>query len=133
MVHSIGVGKFLDWKALNAEGNAGGILLLWDKRRSSLVESEVGSFSVSCLFRMAEDDFQWAFSGVYGPVERLYKDLFWEELSSIRGLGDGPWCLGGNFNEILSPNERSRGGRLSSAMRRFSEVLNEMDLRDLLL
>ena len=73
------------------------------------------------------------FSGVYGLFERLYKDLFWEELSSIGGLGDGPWCLGGDFNGILSPNERSRGGRLSSAMRRFSEVLNEMGLRDLLL
>ena len=56
-VHSIGVGRFLDWKALDAEGTAGGILLFWDKRRLSLVESEYGSFSFSCLFRMVEDDF----------------------------------------------------------------------------
>ena len=51
LAHSIGVGKFLDWKALNKEGNEGDTLLVWDKRRLSLVESEVGSFSVSCLFR----------------------------------------------------------------------------------
>ena len=73
------------------------------------------------------------FTGVYGPVERSFKEFFWEELGSIRGLWNGPWCLGGDFNEILSPNERSRGGRISPAMRRFSEILNELGLRDLLL
>ena len=60
------------------------------------------------------------FIGVYGPVERSFKDLFWEELGSIRGLWNVPWCLGGDFNEILSPNERSKGGRIPPAMRRFS-------------
>ena len=72
-VHSIGVGKFLEWKALDAEGTAGGILLFWDKRRLSLVESESGSFSLSCVFRMVEDDFQWMFTRVYDPVERSSK------------------------------------------------------------
>ena len=57
MVRSLGVGRCLNWKALNAEGSAGGILLLWDKSRINLVDSVVGSFSVSCLFRMAEDGF----------------------------------------------------------------------------
>ena len=68
---------------------------------------------------------------MYGLVEGRYKELFWEELSSIRGLWDGPWCLGGDFNEIVSPSERSKGGRLSSAMRRFSEILNETGMGDL--
>ena len=31
MAHSLGVSRFLNWKALNAEGSAGGILLLWDR------------------------------------------------------------------------------------------------------
>ena len=76
LVHSIGVGRFLDWKALDAEWTAGGILLFWDKRKLTLVESEFGSFSLSCLFRMVEDDFQWMFTGVYGPVERSSKEFF---------------------------------------------------------
>ena len=51
---NIGVGRFLERKALDAEGTAGGILLFRDKRRLSLVESEYGSFLVSYLFRMVE-------------------------------------------------------------------------------
>ena len=116
---------------MNAEGSAGSILLFWDKSRISLVDSMVGSFSVSCLFRMPEDGFQWVFTGVYGRVENSFRGAFWEELGLIKGLWDGPWCVGGDFNEVLFPNGRSRGGRLSNSMRRFSDIVNDLDLRDL--
>ena len=32
---------------------------------------------------------------------------------------------------IRFPSERSRDGRVSSSMRRFSEVIDDLDLRDL--
>ena len=76
MVHSLGAGRFLNWKALNVEGSARGILLLWDNNRTTMVNSVVSSFSVSCLFRMAEDGYQWAFSRVYGPVEKRLRESF---------------------------------------------------------
>ena len=41
-----------------------------------MVDSVAGSFSVSCLFRMAEDGFQWVFSGVYGPIEKRLRESF---------------------------------------------------------
>ena len=65
---------------LNAKGSAGGIIVLWDNRRISLVDSVVGSLSVTCLFKMLEDGFKWTFSGVYGPVENSLRESFWEEL-----------------------------------------------------
>ena len=80
---------------------------------------------------MVEDGFQWVFSGVYGPVENRLRESFWEELRSIKGLWDVPWCVGGDFNEILFPNERFRRGRFYNSMRRFSDILNDLELRDL--
>ncbi|RVW47786.1 hypothetical protein CK203_091740 [Vitis vinifera] len=77
-----------------------------------------------------EDGFKWTFSGVYGPTLRRYREVFWEELGAIRGLWNDPWCIGGDFNMIKFPNERRRGGRVSSSMRRFSEVIDELELRD---
>ena len=37
-------------------------------------------------------------------------------------------CWG--FNSILSPKERSRGGSLNSDMRRFSELIEDLELKD---
>ena len=71
------------------------------------------------------------FTGVYGPVVDSSRESFWEELGSVRGLWNIPWCVGGDFNVIRFPCERRKGGRMSSFMRRFSEVLEELELRDI--
>ena len=131
MVRNLGVGRFLNWIALNAEGSAGGILLFWDKRRINMVDSMVGSFSVSHLFKMAEDRFQWAFTGVYGSVEKNLREIFWEELGSIKGIWEEPWCMGGDFNAVIYHEERSKGGRIENSLRRFANILNDLGLRDL--
>ena len=128
---SFGVGRFSEWKVVEAEGTAGGILVFWDKRKLDLVEVETCLFSVTCMFKNVEDGFQWASTGVYGPIERSKREMFWEGLGSLKGLWEGPWCIGGDFNMVLSPNERNTVGRLSLSMRRFAEVLNELRLRDI--
>ena len=96
-----------------------------------LVEMEVGKFSVSCRFKNCGDGFCWIFTGVYGPTLKLAREDFLSELGAIRGLWSEPWCVAGDFNMIKFPSEHSRGGRLSSAMRRFSEVIEDLELRDL--
>ena len=47
VVKSLGSGRFLDWKALDAIGSAGGILICWDKRSLEILEWEEGQFSIS--------------------------------------------------------------------------------------
>ncbi|RVW67644.1 hypothetical protein CK203_063068 [Vitis vinifera] len=106
IVRSLGVGRFLDWGAVDSRGAAGGI--------------------VSC-----EDGFIWTFTGVYGPTLRRKRESFWEELGAIKGLWNGPWCVARDFNAILRPEESSRGGSLNSIMRRFAEVIEELELKDL--
>ncbi|RVX23153.1 hypothetical protein CK203_000909 [Vitis vinifera] len=56
----------------------------------------------------------------------------WEELGAIRGIWDDPWCLGDDFNVILSQRERNSQGRLTGAMRRFAQIVDELELHDLL-
>ena len=128
---SLGVGRLADWRAVEAEGTAGGILVYWDTRKLEVVEAEVGHFSVTCRFKNVEDGFLWAFTGVYGPVKRCKRELFLEELGAVKGLWEGPWCIGGDLNMVLSPNDRTPACKLSHSMRRFNEVLNELGLRDL--
>ena len=43
---------------------------------------------------------------------------------------DIPWCLGGDFNVIRFPSERSTGGHLTWAMRDFSTFIDSGNLID---
>ncbi|RVW12594.1 hypothetical protein CK203_114463 [Vitis vinifera] len=125
----LGVGRHIDWRAINPRGAAGGVLVFWDNRVVDLLEVEEGMFSVSCLFKNCMDRMRWVFTGVYGPVCRRDREVFWEELGSIKGLWRDPWCVGGDFNMIRYPEERSRGGELSASIRRFTEVVEDLELR----
>ena len=90
----------------------------------------IGLFSISCLFRNCEDGFQWIFLGVYGPILNCNREAFWEELGVVRSLWS-LWCVRGDFNMICFPNECRRGSKISPAMRRFSKVIKDLDLRDI--
>ena len=96
-----------------------------------MIEMEVGNFSISCRLRNVEDGLVWMFTGVYGPFSREEREWMWEEIGAIRGIWDDPWCLRGDFNVILSMRERSNQGRLTSAMRRFAQVVDVLKLIDL--
>ena len=88
-------------------------------------------FSLSCSFRNCEDNSTWVFTCVYGPTTREGRTQLWENLGAIKGLWQGPLCIGGNFNVTCFPNERNREGRISSSMRRFSQVIDELELKDI--
>ena len=131
LVRSLGSGRWSNWVAMDALGYAGGMLICWYKRSLKVMETEVGKFSVSCRIRNVEDGLTWIFTSAYGPFSKKDRDCLWEELGAIRGLWDDPWCLRGDFNVILSQRERSRQGRLTGAMRRFAQTVDELELLDL--
>ena len=71
------------------------------------------------------------FTGVYGPFTKDERECPWEEIGAIRGIWEEPWCVGGDFNIIFSQRERSRQGRITSAMRRFVQIIDDLGLVDL--
>ncbi|RVW43483.1 hypothetical protein CK203_095333 [Vitis vinifera] len=131
MVRSLGTGRYLDWKMLNAKGTAGGVIICWDKRSLEILGVEEGQFSISCRFRNEGDGAIWVFTGVYGPFSREDREGFMGELGAIRGLWEEPWCLGGDFNITLYIDDRNRTGRITSAMRRFAQIIDELGLVDI--
>ena len=54
-MRSLGSVRFLDWKAMNAEGASGGILICWDKRSLDILDWKEGYFTLSCRFRNVEN------------------------------------------------------------------------------
>ncbi|XP_042942615.1 uncharacterized protein LOC122276776 [Carya illinoinensis] len=95
------------------------------------MEEFVGEFSVAVSFKMAEDNFMWAFAGIYGPNADNIRKLLWEEIAGISSWWDLPWCIGGDFNITRFPSERSGNSQLSPTMTEFSDCIFDLNLVDL--
>ncbi|KAG2706151.1 hypothetical protein I3760_05G090600 [Carya illinoinensis] len=113
--------QYVGWAYKPSDGASGGILVMWDKRVVENVDEFVGEYSVGYLFKNSEDDFVWAFTGVYGPNSECERRLLWDELADLRG----------DFNVTRFPSERSGGGRQNHAMGEFSNFISELELMDI--
>uniref|UniRef100_A0A2N9GWZ4 Reverse transcriptase domain-containing protein n=1 Tax=Fagus sylvatica TaxID=28930 RepID=A0A2N9GWZ4_FAGSY len=78
-----------------------------------------------------QDQYEWAFSGVYGPQSDRDKRLMWEELSGLASWWGTPWCVGGDFNVVRYPMERLGSDQFTPAMNEFSEFIFSFGLMDI--
>ncbi|XP_070054291.1 uncharacterized protein [Nicotiana tomentosiformis] len=61
------------WTELEAQGNSGGIIVYWDKRRWNCKEKYVGQHSLTTLMEEENTCSQVTFTGVYAPYEEEKK------------------------------------------------------------
>ena len=120
----------MDWVASCFEGASGGVVILWDTRVVQLVGMEESSYTLSCGFRNCANDFYWIFTGIYRPTNREARENLWEDLGAIRGMWGDPWCIGGDFNVLRFSGERNKKGIWMGAMRRLSQIIDELELKD---
>ncbi|CAL1358520.1 unnamed protein product [Linum trigynum] len=76
-----------------------------------------------------EKEGQWRFTGVYGWPENSVKWRTWD-LRSLGGQWNGPCLYGGDFNQVLSTEEKS-GGRQAHEMEMssFGDCLTDTGCR----
>ena len=141
IVRSIWGNTFVDWVCLEPLGASGGILLMWDRRVVDKVEQAVGEYSITCEFQNTEDDLNWVYSGVYGPIIDGNIRQLWEELAGLDSWCNVPWCIGSGwggggcggeeFTVVHFPSER--WGNKNHKVVGFSEFILEHALLDVLL
>jgi endonuclease/exonuclease/phosphatase family metal-dependent hydrolase len=73
----------------------------------------------------------WWLTNVYGPTNHADKDEFMQELRNVRSVIQGPWMLCGDFNMIYQTYDKSNGRLHRSLMRRFRQMLDDLQLDEL--
>jgi hypothetical protein len=68
---------------LGSNGVSGDILLTWDRRVVEKADEAAGYYSLSCKFKNVSNQFEWVFSGVYGPNVDKEMGILWGELPSL--------------------------------------------------
>ena len=104
---------------------------MWDRRVLEKLEVLLGLFSVLVQWKGVENGFIWAYFGVYGPNNNLLRGDLWDELVSIWHYWNVPWCCFGDLNVVRFPSEWRGGSRLTPAMEKFSEFIEDLNLIDL--
>ncbi|TXG73106.1 hypothetical protein EZV62_001685 [Acer yangbiense] len=88
-------------------GNSGGLLLLW-KDTVDITILFFSSGHIDARVGML-DGFLWHFSGFYGDPIANNRKYSWSLLRRLRDTDNLPWVYGGDFNELLSLNDKVGG------------------------
>ncbi|KAE8663132.1 putative AP2/ERF domain-containing transcription factor [Hibiscus syriacus] len=121
--------KILTGSAVSsAEGSAGGLITLWNEKEFDVQEEVIHRKFVAVKGIMEELLGTCWFINVYGPSVNLEKELFFEELLSFLENVDCPVCLGGDFNVVLSQEEKVGGAVNSVSMNVFRDFVSKANL-----
>jgi len=85
---------------VDREGKSGGLALFWNNK----VNCQIMNYSMNFINVMVIDDNNknWRFTYLYGFLESHRRKNLWNMLRNLSSLSSLPWCVIGNFNDVLS-------------------------------
>jgi hypothetical protein len=116
---------------VEAQGFSGGIWCLW---KNSCPPISVISSSQFCIHIQINPNTQnaWYLSIVYASPHMNQREAVWEEIKGFKTTISGPWCVAGDFNQVLFDHEKQGGGSVNSNGRSaFQECIDTCQLLDL--
>ncbi|XP_028083439.1 uncharacterized protein LOC114284691 [Camellia sinensis] len=120
----------MEFMVVDAEGRAGGLLCIWDP--------EVFHLSDCCSNRQfiliagtVLNSFDCVMINVYAPNDPVRRSKLWETLARLKLSFTRPWCIGGDFNEIRSADERVGCSRRERGMKDFNDFIDRCELTEL--
>ncbi|CAN0884567.1 hypothetical protein LINGRAHAP2_LOCUS14879 [Linum grandiflorum] len=121
--------KFEVYIAVPARGRSGGLCMLW--REKDVVQiTHFQNYFINANSRGALDD-TFRVTGFYGSPERERRKESWDLLRRLNQVTYGPWCVVGDFHDILHQYEqKGRHERLSALVDRFREAVADCNFVD---
>ena len=112
-------------------GFAGGIWLLW---RSDLVDVDVLSATeqeIHALIRVSSSS-PWLLSAIYASPRFVDRCVLWDNLKLIADSHNLPWAVMGDFNEMISNDEKFGGNPVCRRrIHAYTECMDYCQLMDL--
>ncbi|OMO73363.1 Endonuclease/exonuclease/phosphatase [Corchorus olitorius] len=123
--------RFDGFTKVDAVGFSGGIWVLWKSSIGSVNVVEKGGQFFS-IFITDNKGLRWALTVVYASPTPSVRDFLWNYLNEFDEFDNIPWLLHGDFNQVLTVEEKS-GGRPEPVrrMESFREVIDQQHLIDL--
>ena len=114
-----------------SEGRSGGLALLW-KPDVKVTVRFINRWYIDAVIDSGGDIGEWRLTGFYGNPSTHKRTESWETLKGLGQQTNKVWACIGDFNEILSVNEKEGGGdRSNRQMANFRDCLDVTGLIDL--
>ncbi|XP_071905749.1 uncharacterized protein [Coffea arabica] len=123
--------KFDEAVIVESMNRAGGMALFW-KEEIKIKQVLRSAFTKKAQVEDRESRSEWWFIGVYASCDDQIRKQQWKVIQARKGLWGERWLLDGDFNDILS-NEEKWGGnwREDRSFKDFKDFLNENQLMDI--
>lgn len=99
--------NFAGCSSVDAAGHSGGVALLW-RNEGGCTVTEINKHFIDFEVENAQIG-RWRYTGFYGCPERGRRRESWSLLRYLAGKSTLPWCIIGDFNDLLFAHEK-RGG-----------------------
>lgn len=128
ILHKFHFNRFV---AVEACGYKGGIWCFWDESKITL---KVLSYEAQCLHLgvISANKVNWVMSLIYASTDKRERDTLWQSLTDIGQDMNLPWCLIGDYNEVISQVDK-RGGRMvgNTVNKELKKMIDRCELMDL--
>ncbi len=125
-------GNFLrDFRTLDADGSRGGLLTAWNPALFDCLRSWASLYSLNVLLKRKADGTVLLVSNIYGPTCPARKGEFFLDLKSIKDHAPPVWVALGDFNTLLSLQDKNGAPSNIATILQFRAVINEIGLLDL--
>lgn len=92
-------------------GYARGIWVLWYTEIMDVTISASTEQEIYAVIKLHSSNLSWLITAIYASLRYRERHILWDNLNQVATLHNLPWLVLGDFNEIIS-SEDKLGGRL---------------------
>ncbi|XP_058777191.1 uncharacterized protein LOC131651549 [Vicia villosa] len=107
----------------------GRIWMSWDNSKIELRFMECSSQHLHCGVYSLKGDFLFWLTGIYAHNQLDLRRRLWKNILNIHAKQTGPWCIIGDFNNVLTAQDRT-GGKLVQVVE-YADLENMMQITQL--
>lgn len=123
---------FTDMIEIPVEGQPRGMVVLWDHTIVTVHSFDRREQEIHTTVEVLPLHKIWLFTSIYASTNRSFRNLLWNNLLSTFDNYKGPWLLGGNFNDVMSVNDKFGGNPINQRRANFLwNCINNCQLMDL--
>ncbi|GAU40629.1 hypothetical protein TSUD_190060 [Trifolium subterraneum] len=116
--------------AIDVEGRSGGLTVFW--KDSSMCQ--VVNYTRNFINMIVKDEQwgEWRLTCYYGFPERSRRRAAWDLLRELRNMSSIPWCIIGDFNDLLSQaDKKGIHPHPNGLCMGFRQAVSDCDLTDI--